>query len=116
MWHGRPATCKLWVRACRPPPASCTLKQGQVARHEQAQAQQLPVQVEKLRGTLKVEYTLADVTARKLWKLLKEDAFVPALGAVTGNQAIQMVRGGLKSVYCSGWQVRRPVRAATGSV
>ena len=63
-------------------------------------------QVEKLRGSLKVEYTVADVTAKKLWKLLKEDAFVPALGAVTGNQAIQMVRGGLKSIYCSGWQVR----------
>ena len=61
-------------------------------------------QVEKLRGSLKIEYTLADVAARKLWKYLKEDAFVPALGAVTGNQAMQMVRGGLKSVYCSGWQ------------
>ena len=62
-------------------------------------------QVEKLRGTLKIQYTVADVTARKLWKYMHEDAFVPALGAVTGNQAIQMVRGGLKSVYCSGWQV-----------
>ena len=62
-------------------------------------------QVEKLRGSLKIQYTVADVTARKLWKYMNDDAFVPALGAVTGNQAIQMVRGGLKSVYCSGWQV-----------
>ena len=67
-----------------------------------------PAQVEKLRGSLKVQYTVADVTARKLWKYMKEDTFVPALGAVTGNQAIQMVRGGLKSVYCSGWQVWPP--------
>ena len=69
----------------------------------------LYVQVEKLRGTLKIEYTLAQVTARKLWKYMHEDDFVPALGAVTGNHAIQMVRGGLKSVYCSGWQVRPPM-------
>ena len=62
--------------------------------------------MEKLRGSLKIANTLADVGARKLWKYLTEDAFVPALGAVTGNQAIQMVRGGLKSIYCSGWQVQ----------
>ena len=63
------------------------------------------MQVEKLRGSLKVEYTLADHGARKLWKLMKEDPYVPALGALSGNQAIQMIKGGLKSIYCSGWQV-----------
>ena len=61
--------------------------------------------MEKLRGSLKVEHTLADKGARKLWKVMKEDPYVPALGALTGNQAIQMVKGGLKAIYCSGWQV-----------
>lgn len=64
------------------------------------------VQVEKLRGTLKIEHTLADHGARKLWKLMKQDPYVPALGALSGNQAMQMVKGGLKAIYCSGWQVR----------
>ena len=61
--------------------------------------------MEKLRGSLKIEHTLADHGARKLWQLMKEEPHVPALGALTGNQAIQMVKGGLKAIYCSGWQV-----------
>lgn len=61
--------------------------------------------MEKLRGSIKIEHTLADHGARKLWKLMKEEPYVPALGALTGNQAIQMVKGGLKAIYCSGWQV-----------
>lgn len=63
------------------------------------------VQVEKLRGSLQIQHTLADHGARKLWKLMREEPYVPALGALTGNQAIQMVKGGLKAIYCSGWQV-----------
>ena len=50
-------------------------------------------------------YTLATVGADKLWDLLNSEPFVPALGALSGNQAMQMVRAGLKAVYCSGWQV-----------
>jgi isocitrate lyase len=61
--------------------------------------------VARLRGSLRIEYTIADVGARRLWKLLHSDPFVPALGAITGNQAVQMVRAGLKAIYLSGWQV-----------
>src|ERR1700730_4422239 len=60
--------------------------------------------VEKLRGTLRIEYTLAKVGAERLWKLLHEEPFVKALGAMTGNQAIEQVAAGLPSVYASGWQ------------
>jgi isocitrate lyase len=61
--------------------------------------------VEKLRGSLKIEHTLANVGARRLWELLKTEDYLPALGALTGGQAVQMVRAGLKAIYCSGWQV-----------
>jgi isocitrate lyase len=62
-------------------------------------------QVERLRGSFKIEYTLADRGARKLWDLLHTRDFVPSLGAVTGGQAVQMVRAGLPAIYISGWQV-----------
>ena len=61
--------------------------------------------MERLQGSLKIEYTLATVGAEKLWKLMHDEPFVPALGALTGNQAMQQIRAGLKAVYCSGWQV-----------
>jgi isocitrate lyase len=61
--------------------------------------------VVRLRGTLHIESTLARRGAEKLWGLLHTQPFVPALGAVTGNQALQMVDGGLKAIYLSGWQV-----------
>src|SRR4051794_31441365 len=61
--------------------------------------------VKKLRGSVKIEYTLADMGARRLWNLLHEEPYVHALGALTGNQAMQMVRAGLKAIYLSGWQV-----------
>jgi isocitrate lyase len=61
--------------------------------------------VEKLRGSIRVEYTLATLGARRLWDLLHDEPFVNALGALTGNQAVQMVRAGLKAIYVSGWQV-----------
>jgi len=60
--------------------------------------------VEKLRGSLYIENTLALKGSEKLWQLLKEDEYVTALGAVTGNQAIQMAKAGLRSIYLSGWQ------------
>src|SRR6476659_6265248 len=59
----------------------------------------------KLRGSIPVEHTLARRGALKLWELLHEDEPVRALGAVSGNQAMQMVRAGLKAIYLSGWQV-----------
>ena len=61
--------------------------------------------VEKLRGSVKIEYTLADLGAKRLWELLHTEDYVNALGAMTGNQAMQQVRAGLKAIYLSGWQV-----------
>jgi isocitrate lyase len=61
--------------------------------------------VERLRGSLTIEHTLARRGAEKLWNLLHTEDFVPALGALTGNQAVQQVRAGLKAIYLSGWQV-----------
>ena len=59
-----------------------------------------------------IEYTLAKHGAEKLWKYLQEEAYVQALGAVTGNQAVQMVRAGLKAVYASGWQIAADANVA----
>jgi isocitrate lyase len=59
----------------------------------------------RLRGTIQIEYTLARLGAERLWNLMHSEAYVPALGAVTGNQAIEMVQAGLKAIYGSGWQV-----------
>ncbi len=61
--------------------------------------------VVRLRGTVRVEHTLARLGAEKFWKLLNGDEIVTALGAITGNQAIQEIQAGLKAIYCSGWQV-----------
>jgi isocitrate lyase len=61
--------------------------------------------VVRLRGTVVVEHTLARLGAEKLWKYLHEKPFVNALGALTGNQAMQQVRAGLDAIYLSGWQV-----------
>src|SRR2546423_54389 len=58
-----------------------------------------------LRGTMKIEYTIADRMSRKLWHLLNSEPYVNALGALTGNQAVQMVKAGLEAIYLSGWQV-----------
>src|SRR5215207_10855987 len=61
--------------------------------------------VEKLRGSLPVAHTLARHGAEKLWTLLHERDYIAALGASTGNQAVQQVRAGLEAIYLSGWQV-----------
>ncbi|ELK47022.1 UNVERIFIED_CONTAM: isocitrate lyase [Halobacillus marinus] len=62
-------------------------------------------EVIKLRGSLDIQHTLAARGADKLWGMLKEDGYVHALGALTGNQAMQQVKAGLKAIYLSGWQV-----------
>jgi isocitrate lyase len=59
----------------------------------------------RLRGSITIQYTLAELGAERLWALLGSEPFVSSLGALTGNQAIQQVRAGLKSIYLSGWQV-----------
>src|ERR1700756_6073420 len=61
--------------------------------------------VERLRGTVEVEHTLARLGAERLWNLLHSEPYVAALGAATGNQAIQQVEAGLQAIYVSGWQV-----------
>jgi isocitrate lyase len=61
--------------------------------------------VEKLRGTVHVEHTLARLGAERLWQLLQDEDYVAALGAMTGGQAVQMVKAGLQAIYLSGWQV-----------
>jgi isocitrate lyase len=59
----------------------------------------------RLRGSIDISYTLAEMGAERLWRLLEEEPYVSALGALTGNQAIQQVRAGLQAIYLSGWQV-----------
>ncbi|MGH3022710.1 MAG: isocitrate lyase [Gaiellaceae bacterium] len=61
--------------------------------------------VERLRGSVHVEHTLARLGAERLWGLLQKEPYVAALGALTGGQAVQMVKAGLKAIYLSGWQV-----------
>src|SRR5262245_2205989 len=61
--------------------------------------------VVRLRGSVQVEHTLAKRGAERLWRLINEEAFVNTLGALTGNQAMQQVKAGLKAIYLSGWQV-----------
>lgn len=61
--------------------------------------------VVKLKGSLQLDYTLARLGCQKLWDLFEKQPFVRALGAVTGNQAVQQVQAGLKAIYVSGWQV-----------
>jgi len=61
--------------------------------------------VAKLCGSIQIEYTLARLGAERLWWLLNHESYVPALGALTGNQAVQQVEAGLKAIYLSGWQV-----------
>jgi isocitrate lyase len=62
-------------------------------------------EVERLRGTTRVEYSLARAGAEKFWRLLHQEEYIPALGALTGNQAVEMAKAGLKAIYLSGWQV-----------
>jgi isocitrate lyase len=68
--------------------------------------------VERLRGSVVIRHTLAEMGARRLWALLNSEPFVPALGALTGNQAVQMARAGLKAIYLSGWQVAADANSA----
>lgn len=61
--------------------------------------------VARLRGTVRIEYSLARAGAERFWKLMHNEPYVAALGALTGNQAVQMAQAGLKAIYLSGWQV-----------
>src|ERR1700693_4140890 len=69
-------------------------------------------EVVRLRGSVHIEHTLARRGAEKLWKLVNEEPFVSTLGAMTGNQAMQQVKAGLKAIYLSGWQVAADANVA----
>ena len=72
-----------------------------------------PQDVKRLRGSVQIRHTLAENGANRLWKLIHEEDFVNALGALSGNQAMQMVRAGLKAIYLSGWQVAADANTAS---
>ncbi|OWV69240.1 isocitrate lyase [Rhizobium sp. R339] len=69
--------------------------------------------VQRLRGSVTLTHTLAEMGADRLWRLLHQEDFVNALGALSGNQAMQMVRAGLKAIYLSGWQVAADANTAS---
>lgn len=69
----------------------------------------------RLRGSIQIEYTLARMGAERLWQLMHQEDFVAALGAQTGNQAVQMVEAGLKAIYLSGWQVAADANGASAT-
>ena len=71
-----------------------------------------PAEVLRLRGSVTIAHTLAERGANRLWKSLHETSYVNALGALTGNQAMQMVRAGLQAIYLSGWQVAADANVA----
>ncbi|QMW23755.1 isocitrate lyase [Sandaracinobacteroides saxicola] len=71
-----------------------------------------PADVERLRGSVQIEHTLARRGALKLWELLKTEPYINSLGAMSGNQAMQQVRAGLKAIYLSGWQVAADANTA----
>ncbi|MBU6499707.1 MAG: isocitrate lyase [Rhodospirillales bacterium] len=71
-----------------------------------------PADVERLAGSFRVRHTLAEMGARRLWQTLRTEPFVNTLGAMTGMQAVQQVRAGLKAIYLSGWQVAADANTA----
>jgi isocitrate lyase len=83
-----------------------------VGRFDGIERPYTPEDVRRLRGSVPITHTLAERGANRLWELLHDEPFVNALGAVTGNQAMQMVRAGLKAIYLSGWQVAADANTA----
>jgi isocitrate lyase len=71
-----------------------------------------PEDVERLAGSFRIRHTLAEMGAARLWHLLKTEPYVNTLGALTGNQAVQQVKAGLKAIYLSGWQVAADANTA----
>jgi isocitrate lyase len=71
-----------------------------------------PEDVERLSGSFRIRHTLAEMGAARLWHLLRTEPFVPTLGALTGNQAVQQVKAGLQAIYLSGWQVAADANSA----
>src|SRR6188768_3863415 len=78
---------------------------GTSGRFENVERPYSTEDVERIRGRFHVEHTLARLGAERLWQLLHSEDYVAALGALTGAQAVQMVKAGLQAIYLSGWQV-----------
>ena len=91
--------------ATHPDPAGGSEPPAPESRWRDVKRPYTQAQVARLRGSVPIVHTLAQRGAQHLWRLLKDEPYVPALGALTGGQAVQMVRAGLKAIYCSGWQV-----------
>jgi len=91
---------------------SALVPNAPVGRFDGIERPYSPEDVERLRGSVVIANTLAERGANKLWELLQTEDYVNALGAVTGNQAMQMVRAGLKAIYLSGWQVAADANTA----
>ncbi|MGD9844715.1 MAG: isocitrate lyase [Variibacter sp.] len=83
-----------------------------VGRFDRIERPYTPEDVLRLRGSVAVRHTLAERGAVRLWELLHSEPYLPSLGAMTGNQAMQMVRAGLKAIYLSGWQVAADANTA----
>ncbi|MFC4736456.1 isocitrate lyase [Bacillus daqingensis] len=81
------------------------MNQWNTERFEGVERPYSPEEVLKLRGSVKIEHTLARMGADRLWRLMDEEDYINALGALTGNQAMQQVKAGLQAIYLSGWQV-----------
>ncbi|MGE0751724.1 MAG: isocitrate lyase [Variibacter sp.] len=83
-----------------------------VGRFDRIERPYTPEDVLRLRGSVTIRHTLAERGATRLWELLHSEPYLPSLGAMTGNQAMQMVRAGLKAIYLSGWQVAADANTA----
>jgi isocitrate lyase len=97
--------------AKNPPPADL-LQGAPEGRWEGVDRPYSPADVERLRGSLRIAHTLAERGSRRLWERMRQAAYVNALGALTGNQAVQMARAGLQAIYVSGWQVAADANSA----
>ncbi|MCB9595639.1 MAG: isocitrate lyase [Sandaracinaceae bacterium] len=96
-----------------PPPVDRDTDDWSHARWKGVERPYTQEDVRKLRGSVRLSHTLADKGARRLWKAMEEKPFVRSLGALTGGQAVQMVRAGLEAIYCSGWQVAADANTAS---
>ncbi|WP_043342073.1 isocitrate lyase [Belnapia moabensis] len=97
---------------CFAPDGSLGGKQPDPGRFEGIRRDFTPADVARLAGSFRIQHTLANRGARRLWQLLKTEPYVNTLGALTGMQALQQVKAGLKAIYLSGWQVAADANTA----
>ena len=83
----------------------CETKQWKTSRWKNVHRDYTEEDVKKISGSVKIEYTLADMGSKKLWNLLTTEPYINTVGTYTGNMAVQQAKAGLKAIYVSGWQV-----------